>query len=500
MLGVSSMFFLASRPFASFACAILTTATAVSTTCSSSGKWDLCSIGLSSETEVFWSDDLNFANETTQRYTNYKPPTYSAAIVPTSETDVQKIVRFASEHNISILATGGGHGFTTTLANLRDGLEIDLSSLKEISIDEKASTVTVGGGVLLKEIIEPLFNAGKELQTGPEACVGLIGSTLGGGIGRLNGLHGLIIDSLISVRIVVASGELITASKTENSDLFWAIRGAGFNYGIVSSATYKVHDLSNGGEVMNADFLFPTNETTTVFEFFKSLETTIPAELSLILNIGYRDSLGGTYVALNAVYFGSQDDGIPLIQPLVDASPLQYNISTVPYLDLLSSAFFGASPSSAPCQKNTLRNVYGIGLKNYDVPTLQKYFMNLTGIYANYPDVRDSVFFFEAFPMQAARAVSDDETSYPHRDINGHLIFNYGYTDRSLDGIVNEFAVNARAEFAANSGFDDIKNYVSYGHGDETAAQLYGEDKLPKLRALRAIWDSKGLFSFNEPF
>lgn len=91
----------------------------------------------------------------------------------------------------------------------------------------------------------------------------------------------------------MASGEVIVASNTENRELFWAIRGAGFNYGIIVSATSQVYDSSNGGEVMNADFLFPTNDTTAIFEYFKSLETEIPAELSLIFHAGYRPDLGG---------------------------------------------------------------------------------------------------------------------------------------------------------------------------------------------------------------
>lgn len=98
-----------------------------------------------------------------------------------------------------------------------------------------------------------------------------------------------------------------------------------------------------------------------------------------------------------------------------------HNVTMVPYRDLLSSAFFGATPPSTPCPRDSLRNVYGLGVKTYDVPTLQSFFDRLTDLYETYPDVRGSVFFIEAFPMQAARAVPDEETAYPHRDINGHL-------------------------------------------------------------------------------
>ena len=171
--------------------------------------------------------------------------------------------------------------------------------------------MTIGGAVLFGDIFEPLFNAGKEirrsnimhirgtwlttpsLETGSDKCVGMVGATLGGGVGRYNGLHGMIVDALLSVRMVTAAGDIVTASATENSELFWGMRGAGFNYGIVVSATYQVFDLTSQGLVMNADFLFPANASTAVFQYFKSLETDLPAELALILQTGYQTALGG---------------------------------------------------------------------------------------------------------------------------------------------------------------------------------------------------------------
>lgn len=122
--------------------------------------------------------------------------------------------------------------------------------------------------------------------------MGVVGATLGGGVGRYNGLHGMLSDALQSVRMVTASGDCINVSATENSDLFWGMRGAGFNFGIVTFATYRVYDLTNNGQVMNADFLYLANQSTIVFEYFKS-KASLPAELSLIFQTGYSTALGG---------------------------------------------------------------------------------------------------------------------------------------------------------------------------------------------------------------
>ncbi|KAI0151873.1 hypothetical protein GGR57DRAFT_513846 [Xylariaceae sp. FL1272] len=217
--------------------------------------WNLCDLALSPGARVYTITDQSYKDEVTQRWTVYDPPTSKAAVQPVTEDDVMKIVTLAGQKNISILATGGGHGFATTFSNLQEGLQIDLSLMKEIDVDLELGSVTVGGGVLTGEVIESLFANGKVLPTGSESCIGLVGSTLGGGIGRLSGLNGLVIDALLSVRIVTASGE-----------------------------------AANGGEVTNADFLFRECDMSLVSTYFKSMEASIPAELALILAAGYMDN------------------------------------------------------------------------------------------------------------------------------------------------------------------------------------------------------------------
>jgi FAD/FMN-containing dehydrogenase len=126
----------------------------------------------------------------------------------------------------------------------------------------------------------------------------MVGATLGGGVGRYNGLHGMIVDALKSVRLVTAEGKIITASENENSDLFWGVRGAGFNFGIVLSATYQVYDQTNQGQVVNADFLYPLNGTSTVLNYFKSFEKDQPAELSIIMQMGFNPEYGGVSLTI----------------------------------------------------------------------------------------------------------------------------------------------------------------------------------------------------------
>lgn len=118
----------------------------------------------------------------------------------------------------------------------------------------------------------------------------MVGATLGGGIGPLQGLHGLIIDALESVRLVTAAGDLITVSATENPDLFWALRGAGANFGIITSANYTVYDATNGGQVLNADFLYPASANHSVFELIASFDESVPAPLAFQVVLAFNQT------------------------------------------------------------------------------------------------------------------------------------------------------------------------------------------------------------------
>ena len=115
----------------------------------------------------------------------------------------------------------------------------------------------------------------------------MIGATIGAGVGPYQGLHGLVIDALLSVRLVTASGDLVTASEDENTDLFWAVRGAGANFGIITSATYKVFDAPNKGLLVEANFIYPGSVNASLWELLESWDETYPKEMGLTLEAAY---------------------------------------------------------------------------------------------------------------------------------------------------------------------------------------------------------------------
>ena len=178
--------------------------------------------------------------------------------------------------------------------------------------------MTIGGSVRFGNVTGPLYDAGKEfrkqlptctvplsitkqrlltlihfLEVGALPCVGMVGATLGGGVGPYGGLYGLEIDSLLSVRLVTGTGSVIDVSATSHPDLWWGIRGAGFNFGIVTSATYQVHDATNNGQAMNADLRFHASQNASIYEFARSFAGNQPDAFSIDIGIGYLQPFGG---------------------------------------------------------------------------------------------------------------------------------------------------------------------------------------------------------------
>lgn len=126
-----------------------------------------------------------------------------------------------------------------------------------------------------------------ETESGSGSCPGFVGVTIGSGVGRYTGLFGLVSDALLSARVVTADGRVLQVSKEQNSDLFWGMRGAGFNLGIVTSATYQAHKLINQGQVMNADLIFPANMSRQYFDVLGSFSGKMPPNLAVVTVIFY---------------------------------------------------------------------------------------------------------------------------------------------------------------------------------------------------------------------
>ncbi|KAI1377703.1 FAD-binding domain-containing protein [Hypoxylon crocopeplum] len=450
----------------------------------------------SANTTVSFAGSPEFA-DATERWTIYRPPTYSAAIRPGTEADISKIIKLTTSHNIPFLVRGAGHSYTTTIGDLQNGLDVDLSQWKSLELDTAAKTVTVGPGVTIGEIFDPLYEAGFEIQTGSCSCPSLIGVTLGGGVGRMQGYHGLLIDALVSVRMITAEGERVEASQSSNQDLFWAIRGAGANFGVVTSATYNVKPLTNHGNVLNAEFTFPANMSSAFFRAVESYNDNLPAELASISIIEYNAATNETQVVSEWAYFGPENEGRRALAPIINLGAPISNISIVPWNELTATA--GGGIDRVLCQGRTIRDLYNLNLKNYSASTYESSFAQMEKFYASNPGGRESVITLEVFPNQAMAKVPLGDTAFPWRDATAYInpTFTWSEGDNATARAAQELGQKLRSKFAATSGYKSPTVFINYARGDEGLEHIYGREKLPRLAQLKKAWDPKKIFRYN---
>jgi FAD/FMN-containing dehydrogenase len=191
---------------------------------------------------------------------------FPAAIMKCSNiADVMSSVNFCRQNNIRVSVRGGGHN-AGGLGICDNGFVIDLSLMNGIRVDAKNNTVRVEGGCLLGDVEHATQPFGKAVPTGIFSTTGIGGLTLGGGLGHLSRAYGLTIDSLLEADVVLADGTLVSASEKENSDLFWAIRGGGGNFGVVTSFLFR---LCDAGMVYGGPMLWPIEDSEEILRFYR---------------------------------------------------------------------------------------------------------------------------------------------------------------------------------------------------------------------------------------
>jgi FAD/FMN-containing dehydrogenase len=247
-----------------------------------------------------------------------------------STSDVISALRFGREQGMDITVRGGGHNVSGSCI-VDDGLMIDLSLMKGIRVDPATKTARVEPGVVWGEFDQEAQAFGLATVGGTVAHTGVAGLTLGGGFGWLTNKHGMTIDNLLSADVVTADGELIHASESENADLFWGLRGAGANFGIVTSFEYQLHAV--GPHILGGMVLYPLDHIKDVLKFFREFIMTSPDELT-----AYAAALttpdGHQVVAIAVCYSGDLEDGERAVAPIRQfGTPIADLIGPSTYLD-----------------------------------------------------------------------------------------------------------------------------------------------------------------------
>jgi FAD/FMN-containing dehydrogenase len=250
----------------------------------------------------------------------------------TSVSDVVTAVQFARSQQLVVAVRSGGHSYPGH-STCDGGLVIDLAPMKAIQVDPGKRTARVQAGVTLAECIREMQQFGLAIPVGTASETGLAGLSLGGGLGWLMGKYGLTMDSLLAVEMVTADGSVLRASSDEHPDLFWAVRGGGGNFGIVTTFEFHLHPVAT---LLSGLILYPMDRTLEVLQLYREFSHTTPDELTAYAGLTTMPN-GLAVAGIGVCYCGSLEEGERLIAPVRTlGSPLADMIRPMSYLELIS--------------------------------------------------------------------------------------------------------------------------------------------------------------------
>lgn len=395
--------------------------------------------------------------------------------------DVIASVNFARAQRLLVSIRGGGHNVAGN-AVCDGGLMIDLSAMKGIRVDPAACTARAEPGLLWREFDHETQAFGLATVGGTISATGIAGLTLGGGAGWLTGKYGITCDSLLSVDVVTADGVLRHASEQENADLFWAVRGAGANFGVITSLEYQLHPI--GPMILGGMVVHPIDHVEEVLRFYRTFAVAQPDELTTYAAILTMPD-GNMVVALVACYVGPVAEGERALAPLKQhGPPIADMIGPMPYT-ALQSMLDGAFPYG---RQNYWKSTYMSAIGDAAIETIIRHAKAVPSPF--------TVVLIQDFHGAVGR-VARDAMAFGHRDMPHALVILSNWSDPNESERNIEWT---RAFFAAMQPHMARGVYVNdMGHdeGSERVRSAYGENYL-RLAAIKAKYDPTNFFRMNQ--
>lgn len=401
--------------------------------------------------------------------------------------DVIKAVRFAKEHNLLISVRGAGHNIAGRALD-DHVLLIDLSKLHYVHVNPEEAIATVSPGANLADVDQETQIHGLVLPTGINSTTGVGGLTLGGGFGWLSRKYGMTIDSLISAEIVTVDGDRIVCNEKEHPELFWAIRGGGGNFGIITSFTFKLHKV--GPTVLSGPVIYKIDEAKKVLRGFREFCKKVPDEVTvwsvirLCPPFPFVDSSyhGKPVVVLVGMYAGPVEEGEKYFQSLKElGSPIGHDIGPHPFVGFQKSF----DPLLSPRARNYWKTLNFKELDDGLIDTLVKFSTKLPG--------QNTELFFAHLGGRVNR-VAKDATAYPYRDVEFIMNVHTRWENKNEDNIFVSFA---REIFKETKPYATSGGYVNFvSEGDDNVDVVYSEN-LKKLAAIKTKYDPKNILRSN---
>jgi FAD binding domain/Berberine and berberine like len=412
-----------------------------------------------------------------------------AVIARCNSADVSAAVRFGVENGLEIAVRGGAHGVSGK-AVVDDGLMIDLSGMNSVVVDPDARRVRVGGGALLADMIAATQKHGLATPVGLVGHTGVGGLTLGGGMGWLTRKHGLSIDNLVSAEVVTADGQIRRTNQAENSDLFWAIRGGGGNFGVVTEFEFALHPV---GPIVQVALLFwDLDRGGDVLRLAQELGRSLPEEINVVIAglnappapfVPPEHHLKQGY-GIIVVGFGAPEEHEEVVTQIREALPPLWDFVTpMPYLDL-----------NQMLDEDNRWGQYDYDKGGQIAEITDDVIEAITRHFPHKQSPGTVVLFYRV--DGAYSSVGDDETSFGGDRSPGWYVFNIALCPTAeMLPAEREWVRGLYSALAPHMVTRTYVNALDEDHSDVAAA--YGTEKYERLAHIKGVYDPNNVFRRN---
>jgi FAD/FMN-containing dehydrogenase len=406
-----------------------------------------------------------------------------------SVADVQLVVGFARDNHLLLSVRGGGHNIAGN-AVCEGGVVLDLSEMRGVSVDPKTRVARVEGGATLAELDQATQAHGLATPVGINSTTGIAGLTLGGGFGWLSRKHGMTVDNLVAADIVTADGALLRASEHENPNLFWALRGGGGNFGVVTHFEFKLHPV--GPEVLSGLIVYPASSAGQILRRYREAAEALSEDTSAWVIMRKAPPLpflapdvhGTDIVVIAVMHVGNAEAGRRAIEPLRKlGTPVGEHLGVQP--------FTAWQQAFDPLLTSGARNYW----KSHNFLQLDDGLLDVLVEQARSLPSAECEVFIGQLGCQTNR-VAADATAYPHRDAR-YVMNVHGRWRNAAD---DDAGIRwARGLYRAAAPFATGGVYVNFLTSDETdrVRAAYGPN-YERLVAAKQIYDRGNLFNMNQ--
>src|SRR4051794_614466 len=408
---------------------------------------------------------------------------------PTNAAEVATAIRFGRDNDLPIAVRGGGHSLPG-LSTCDDGIVIDLSNMRGVTVDAGNRTARANGGAHLSELDTAAMAVGLVCPVGVVGHTGVAGLTLGGGMGRLQRRFGLTIDNLLAVELVTAEGRHVRASDDENADLFWALRGAGANFGVATAFEFRLHPMQP--TISRGTWIYPAAQVANLWAAFRDYSLRAPDHVHSAFNIVFMDAAneypdpisGVPAVTISFAHSGDQATLDADIAPLRAMGPPALE-SQAPesYLDVQTSMDADQSWGHRYYSKSGF-------MDDLPPPALEQ-------IVAHVADGAGMGGFGVWTQGGQMGRVADDATAFTGRDAAFDMSSDTQWDQAAQD---DERIAWVRGTMAITEPYARTGRYVNEASdsGDDVTQSIYGDTKMDRLVALKRVWDPDNVFRLNQ--